>query len=65
MLQVPPRMKERMTLSGALLVGYTRLAHKGLKNFFRLVLTCHPPATQHHMDYVVQELESCGNDIRF
>lgn len=60
---IAPKIKERMTLKGSLMIGYTSLAHKNLGNFFRMVVTCQPPATQSSMDFVVLQIEECGLDL--
>jgi hypothetical protein len=56
-------MKEKMILKGSLMIGYTPLNHKQIINFFRMVVTCHPPPTTEDMDFVIEEIERCGEDI--
>ncbi|CRK92556.1 CLUMA_CG006113, isoform A, partial [Clunio marinus] len=36
-------IKKRMMINGNLMVGYSPLKHKNIGNFFRMVVTCHPP----------------------
>lgn len=55
-----PQLKERLILSGTLMIGYQPLKHKRLHNFFRLVTTCHPVLTKDDMDRVIEEIESKG-----
>ena len=33
--QVPPKIKEKLTMDGTLMIGYQPLPHKNLSNFFR------------------------------
>ena len=42
------------------MIGYQPLNHKNLKNFFRMVITCHPIRTYQHMDYVIEQIELWG-----
>ncbi|GLH12200.1 Glutamate decarboxylase [Gryllus bimaculatus] len=60
---VAPKIKERLVLAGCLMIGYTPLSHKGIKNFFRMVVTCQPPATVEDMDYVIEKIEEYAIDI--
>lgn len=60
---VAPKIKERLILSGTLMIGYQPLPHKGLRNFFRFVTSCHPPPTHPDMDHVWQEIERLGADL--
>jgi hypothetical protein len=61
--KVPPRVKEIMIKKGSLMIGYQPLPHKGLRNFFRMVLPALPMPTKEDMDFVVQEIERCGKDL--
>lgn len=61
--KVAPAIKERLVLDGSLLVGYCPLPHKGLVNFFRMVVTCQPPARRQDMDFVLQEIRRHGEAV--
>lgn len=61
--KVAPIIKERMIKSGTLMVGYSPLPNKGKGNFFRMAVTCHPPATRGSIDFVLDEIERLGSDI--
>ena len=61
--QVAPKIKEQLTYAGSLMIGYQPLNHKNLKNFFRMVITCHPIRTYQHMDYVIEQIELWGEKI--
>lgn len=50
-------------LAGTLLIGYCPLQHKGHVNFFRMVTTCHPPATEEDMDLVLAEIQRHGDAL--
>lgn len=56
-------IKERMMLNGNLMVGYSPLKHKNIENFFRMVVTCHPPATKESMDFVLHQIEEIGEKL--
>lgn len=60
---VAPKIKERMTLEGILLIGYTPLSSKNFGNFFRMVVTCQPMATKSSMDYAIEQIERLGADL--
>jgi sulfinoalanine decarboxylase len=45
------------------MVGYQPLKHKGLGNFFRMVLHCLPHPTDAEMDFVLDEIERIGAEI--
>ena len=55
-----PKIKERMTLQGTMLIGYQPLGD--LVNFFRLVVA-NLQCTDQHMDHVVSEIERLGEDL--
>lgn len=61
--QVAPKIKERMVMEGALMLGYTPLDHKGFGNFFRMVVTCSPEAKESSMDFVIDQIEKFGGDL--
>ncbi|XP_022915145.2 glutamate decarboxylase 1-like [Onthophagus taurus] len=57
---VAPSIKSKLVLSGDLMISYTPMASKGLCNFFRLVVTCHPPRNYEDMDYIIEQIENVG-----
>ncbi|KAF2359130.1 Pyridoxal phosphate-dependent decarboxylase [Trinorchestia longiramus] len=61
--KVAPFIKARQVQKGSLLVGYQPMACKGLVNFFRMVNTSYPQPTQAHMDFVLDEIQRCGQDL--
>ncbi|XP_046489258.2 cysteine sulfinic acid decarboxylase isoform X2 [Neodiprion pinetum] len=61
--KVAPKIKERMVMDGSLMLGYTPLSHKGLGNFFRMVVTCSPEAKESSMNFVIQQIEKFGQDL--
>jgi len=63
--KVAPEIKKRMMESGTLMIGYQPLSTKGLPNFFRLTLSCFPQSTEEDMDFVINEIERLGQDIKF
>lgn len=52
-----------MILTGSLMIGYQPLPQRNLRNFFRLVTTCHPPPTNEDMDFVIEEVEKHGQNL--
>lgn len=58
-------IKERMMIRGNLMVGYSPLVHKNIGNFFRMVITCHPPATTDSMDFVLNQIEEIAEKFEF
>ena len=61
--KVAPQIKEKMTMSGTLMIGYQPLAHKNLSNFFRMVIHAIPHPTQADMDFVLDEIQRCGEEL--
>ena len=57
---VAPRIKEKMTEKGSLLIGYQPL--EKLPNFFRMVVI-NDDVTHDDMDFVIQEIASLGEDL--
>uniref|UniRef100_A0A182XX13 Uncharacterized protein n=1 Tax=Anopheles stephensi TaxID=30069 RepID=A0A182XX13_ANOST len=57
-------IKERMVKRGTALVGYVPLLHKGIGNFFRMVVTCHPRPTRATMQYIIDEIERVGEELK-
>ena len=60
LLQIAPKLKERMALDGSMLIGYTPLG--GLPNFLRLVLA-NQKVRKEDMDFIVEEIERLGADL--
>lgn len=58
-------IKEQMMKNGNLMIGYTPLHHKNIGNFFRMVITCQPPATRASMDFVLNEIEKIAEKFEF
>lgn len=58
-------IKERMMINGNLMVGYSPLPHKNIGNFFRMVVACHPPATDESMNFVLDQIEEIGEKFEF
>lgn len=58
-------VKEQMMMDGNLMVGYSPLPHKNIGNFFRMVVTCHPPATNESMDFVLKQIEEISEKFEF
>lgn len=61
--KVAPKIKERMVKDGSLMIGYTPLGHKGLGNFFRMVVTCSPEARESSMDFILEQIDKFGSDL--
>lgn len=61
--KVAPIIKEAMIKTGTLMVSYSPLPHKKKGNFFRMVLTCHPPAKTSDIDFVLNEIDRLGSNI--
>lgn len=60
---VAPTIKERMIKRGSMMIGYCPLPHKQKGNFFRMTLTCFPPARADVIDFLVDEIERLGDEI--
>jgi len=58
--QVAPKIKEKLTIDGTLMIGYQPLPHKNLSNFFRMVVHAIPHQTNASMDHVLNEIQRCG-----
>jgi len=56
-------IKEKMIKNGHLMIGYSPLHHKNIGNFFRMVLTCHPPMTVQNMDFIIAQIAEMGEEI--
>lgn len=51
-------------MNGNLMIGYMTVKQKHSVNFFRMVVTCQPPATKDSMDFVLSEIEKIGENFR-
>lgn len=63
--KVTALIKERMMMNGNLMIGYQPLASRGLKNFFRMVVTAQPLATNEMMDFILNQIETIGEGFEF
>ncbi|CAB0016708.1 unnamed protein product [Nesidiocoris tenuis] len=61
--KVGPALKKKLVENGDMMIGYQPLEHRNLKNFFRMVVTCHPPRTKSDMDSAVGLIEKYGNQL--
>lgn len=52
-----------MTKTGDLMIGYSPLPHKSLGNFFRMVVTCHPPKTHASMEFIISSIDNYGCNL--
>lgn len=59
-----PMIKENLIKSGTLMIGYSPLNSQGYGNFFRMVLTCFPPAKKSDIDFILNEIECVGEQIK-
>ena len=60
-MQVAPVIKSGMMHDGTMMVGYQPLNDR--PNFFRMIVTC-PTATFEDMNYVLDEIERLGKNIK-
>lgn len=60
--KVAPMIKKRMMLKGSMMIGYSPLPNKNKGNFFRMVLSCFPPATQETIDFLMDEIQQLGEE---
>lgn len=58
--QVAPKIKERMTMNGSMLVGYQPDGHR--VNFFRMIIS-NLEIAHEDMDFVVNEIDRLGRDL--
>lgn len=61
--KIAPAIKEKVTKKGSLMVGYTPLTHKKKVNFFRVITTCQPASTFEDMDYIINEIQTIGEEL--
>lgn len=61
--KVAPLIKEKMTMSGTLMVGYSPLPQKGKGNFVRMVQSCFPPATEADINFILDEINLLGEAV--
>ena len=45
------------------MIGYQPLPHKGMMNFFRMVIHATPAPTKEDMEYVIREIDQMGKDL--
>ena len=60
---IPPKVKEAMMCSGTLMISYQPLPHKGLGNFFRLVVHGVPHHSSTDMKFIIEEIDRLGKDL--
>ena len=60
---IPPKVKEAMIRSGSLMIGYQPLPHKGLGNFFRMVVHGVPHPSSSDMKFIIEEIDRIGSDL--
>lgn len=60
---IPPKVKEAMIRSGSLMIGYQPLPHKGLGNFFRMVVHGVPHPSSADMKFIIEEIDRIGKDL--
>ncbi len=60
---VPPRVKEALIRKGSLMIGYQPLPHKGMGNFFRMVVHAVPRPSEEDMRFVIEEIDRVGRDL--
>jgi glutamate/tyrosine decarboxylase-like PLP-dependent enzyme len=58
-------IKEKMMKNGNLMIGYSPLPSKNLKNFFRMVVTATPKATNEMMDFALNQIEEIAESFEF
>lgn len=63
--EVAPAIKERMCKEGTMMVGYSPLPHKGIGNFLRMTLSCFPETNETQIDFLLDEIERLGEQIKF
>lgn len=63
--KVTALIKERMMMNGNLMIGYQPLPSRALKNFFRMVVTSQPSATNEMMDFVLNQIVAIADDFEF
>ncbi|XP_059622527.1 cysteine sulfinic acid decarboxylase [Phlebotomus argentipes] len=63
--KVAPLIKEKMVKAGSMMVGFTPLLHKGIGNFFRMVITCQPSFSRNDIDQFIIQIEQFGNSLAF
>lgn len=61
--KVAGKLKAKMAKAGLALITFQPLADKGLVNFFRCTLTCHPPITYDHVDSMIDILVALSDDL--
>ncbi|XP_013398337.1 cysteine sulfinic acid decarboxylase [Lingula anatina] len=59
--QVAPKVKERMTKAGNMLIGFQPVTNKGWVNFFRIIFR--NPVSEQDLDFIIEEFERLGGDL--
>lgn len=60
--KIAPKIKERMTLKGSMLIGFNPLSTKGWVNFFRVIVG-NPLCEKSDMHFIVEEIRRLGEDL--
>ncbi|XP_055389886.1 cysteine sulfinic acid decarboxylase [Condylostylus longicornis] len=60
---VAPKIKEKMIMSGTMMVGYTPLPYRNLGNFIRMAFTCFPVLNENDIEFLINEIENLGEQI--
>lgn len=55
-------IKEKMIDRGTMMITYCPLPNRKLGNFFRMVVTCFPPATKESMQFILDEIEKLAEE---
>lgn len=61
--KVAPLIKEKMSMSGTLMIGYSPLPQQGIGNFIRMVQSCFPPANESDMTFILDEITRLGETV--
>lgn len=57
------QMKAKMVLNGSMMIGYTPLPSRNIGNFFRMTLSCFPPATKESIDRILDDIITVAESI--
>ncbi|XP_013788993.1 cysteine sulfinic acid decarboxylase-like isoform X1 [Limulus polyphemus] len=60
---IAPKLKEKMTKQGTMMIAYQPLSSKSFPNFFRLIVHCLPSLSKEDMDFIVTELQRLAEDL--
>lgn len=61
--KVTTAIKEKMVLEGTAMISYSRLKHKGLGNFFRMVFTSFPRRSAADVDELMEIIQRTGESL--